>query len=88
MPSDLLPPPPVPAAAGTQGQPATDWSLLGLICQWRVVVAEVAEVYGLDLYDPAVRRRPWPGIRTMIFALLDRPGGLLRAALTYRGAVR
>ena len=44
----------------------------------------MAEVYGLDLYDPAVLARPWPGVRTMIFALLERPHGHLRAALTRR----
>lgn len=35
---------------------------------------------GLDLYDPAVRARPWPGVRTLIFSLLDT-SPRLRAAL-------
>ncbi len=61
-----------------------DGSLLGLVGQWRIVVAELAEVYHVDLYDPAILARPWSGIRTMIFALIDRPGSRLRAALTRR----
>ena len=61
-----------------------DGSLLAIVTHWRIVVAEMAEVYGLDLYDPATLARPWPGVRTMIFALLERPHGHLRAALTRR----
>jgi len=35
---------------------------------------------GIDLYDPAVRARPWPGVRTLIFSLLETDTRL-RAAL-------
>ena len=80
-PAALRPAPPKAAAAAG---PDIDRSLLGLVMNWRVVTVEVAEVYGIDLYDPAVLARPWPGIRDMIFALIDRPGGWLRAALTRR----
>lgn len=41
-------------------------------------------IYHLDLYDPAVLARPWPGIRTAIFALFTHPDSLLRRALTRR----
>lgn len=66
-------------------QPASDVdsSLLGLVMQWRVVVAELARVYGIDLYVAEVRARPWPGVRTMIFSLIDQPSRL-RDALTRR----
>ena len=70
--------------AASPSAPTIDGSLLAIVSQWRIVVAEMAEVYGLDLYDPAVLARPWPGVRTMIFALLDRPGSRLREALTRR----
>lgn len=78
MPRELRPAAPTAQVTGAQ----VDGSLLALVSHWRLVVAEVAEVYGLDLHDPAVLARPWPGVRTMIFALLERPGGWLRAALT------
>lgn len=35
---------------------------------------------GVDLYDAAVLARPWPGVRTLIFSLLDTDTRL-RAAL-------
>lgn len=49
---------------------------------WRLVVADLLQHFHLDLYDPAVLSRPWPGVRTAIFALIDTPGSRLRAALT------
>ncbi|MDJ1113239.1 hypothetical protein [Microbacterium dauci] len=45
--------------------------------------ADLAKEYGVDLWDPAILARPWPGIRTMIFSLLDSPTRL-RAVLTRR----
>lgn len=59
-----------------------DYSLLGLLTNWHIVIAELLE-RGIDLYDPVVRARPWPGIRTLIFSLYDAPTRL-RAALTRR----
>jgi hypothetical protein len=60
-----------------------DGSLLALVSNWRIVVAEL-NARGIDIYDPAVRARPWPGVRTAIFDLIDTPGSRLRAALTRR----
>ena len=57
-----------------------DGSLLALVTNWRLVVAELAE-RGVDLYDPIVLARPWPGVRAMIFSLIDSPTRL-RAVLT------
>ncbi|WP_417555590.1 hypothetical protein [Microbacterium sp.] len=79
---------PVPAALkpkheGPLGdKPQIDTSWLAIVQQWRVVVAELIE-RGVDLYDPAVRARPWPGVRTLIFSLLEQPTRL-REALTRR----
>ena len=53
---------------------------------WRYVQADLLAIYHLDLYDPAVLARPWPGVRGAIFALLDHPDSLLRRALTIREA--
>ncbi len=64
-------------------EPAIDTSLMAIVLNWRYVVADLIE-RGLDLYDPAVRARPWPGVRTAIFALIDTPGTRLREALTRR----
>jgi hypothetical protein len=75
--------PEAPAAARPAGEPDIDWSLLGLITHWRLVVAEMSRVHHVDLYDPVVLARPWPGVRTLIFSLIDSPTQL-RAALTRR----
>lgn len=63
-------------------KPAVDTSWLAIVAHWRIVVAELMR-QGVDLYDPAVRARPWPGVRTLIFSLLDEPSRL-REALTRR----
>ncbi len=60
-----------------------DLTMLSLIREWRTVIADLARHYHVDLYDPAVLARPWPGVRTMIFALLEEPTRL-RAALTLK----
>ncbi|GEM_PF-4586186 len=62
--------------------PEVDGSLLAIVTHWRVVVADLAQHFGVDLYDPAVLDRPWPGVRTMIFALLEMPESRLRRVLT------
>ncbi|WHP18840.1 hypothetical protein [Cellulomonas sp. ES6] len=64
--------------------PEVDGSLLAIVTHWRVVVADLAQYFGVDLYDPTVLARPWPGVRTMIFALLDMPESRLRRELTIR----
>lgn len=71
------------AAAPTAGQaPEVDQSMSALLTNWRLVVADMGQFYGIDLYDPSVRARPCQGVRTMIFSLLDMPESRLRRALT------
>jgi hypothetical protein len=48
---------------------------------WDAVVWDLATRCGIDVYDPAVRARPWPGIRTLIFGLVDDPSSRLHRAL-------
>lgn len=84
MPPESARPAAVDAPASSTATPATiDASWLQLILHWRVVVADLARHFHVDLYDPDVLARPWPGIRTMIFALIDEPTRL-REALTRR----
>ncbi|UOQ58553.1 hypothetical protein MUN78_06945 [Leucobacter allii] len=71
------------AAVTPTGKDTVDTSLVALVSHWRLVVADLALHYHVDLYDPAVLARPWPGVRTMIFSLLDSDTRL-RAALTRR----
>lgn len=71
---------PIPTGTGV-ATPA--WSILDLVQNWRLVEADLIKEYGIDLWDPAVRSRPWPGIRTAIYSLLDSPTRL-REALTRR----
>ena len=47
-------------------------------------MADLAQFFGVDLYDPAVLDGPWQGVRTMIVALLDMPESRLRRVLTIR----
>ncbi|MGV8972915.1 MAG: hypothetical protein ACOH10_11385 [Rhodoglobus sp.] len=41
-----------------------------VVGHWDLVIADLAERFGIDLYDPAVLARPWPGVRTLILGLL------------------
>ena len=68
-------------APGKKSADTVDGSLVAIVAQWRIVIADLALHYGIDLYDPAVQDRPWPGVRTMIFALIDQDTRL-RKALT------
>ena len=82
VPADLR-----PAAASTTPAakaPEVDGSVMAIVTHWRLVVSDLAEHFTIDLYNPAVLDRPWPGVRTMIFALLDMPESRLRRALTTR----
>lgn len=81
LPPSLKPANDESSAASGEG-PTIDTSWLAITQHWRIVVAELME-RGVDLYDPAVRARPWPGVRTLIFSLLDSPTRL-REALTRR----
>jgi hypothetical protein len=60
---------------------ATSW--LDLVEHWPLVHADLSSKHGLLLDDPAVLALPWPGVRTLIFSLLDEPTRL-RGALTTR----
>lgn len=60
-----------------------DGSCLALVNNWSLVVADLSKHHGIDLYDPQVLARPWLGIRTLIFSLIDEPTRL-REALTRR----
>ena len=81
MPADLRPEMPT---AASKPQPAVevDGSLYAVTANWRLVIAELME-RGIDLYDPAVLDRPWPGVRALIFSLLDSDTRF-RAVLTRR----
>lgn len=46
---------------------------------WAHVVPDLAEVYGVDLYDSAYADRPWPWLRGLILGLLHRSSALSRA---------
>lgn len=54
---------------------------LDILSHWDAVVADLAAT-GIDLYDPAVLARPWPGVRILILGLLDDPATRLHRALT------
>lgn len=75
---------PEPTSVVAASAPDIDRSMLALVMHWRLVIADLADFFGIDLYDPAVRSRPWMGVRTMIFALLEQPDSRLRRALTRR----
>ena len=81
MPEHLKPAAPT-GLPGKTPSDDVDGSFLAIVTHWRLVVAELAE-RGIDLYDPEVLARPWPGVRTVIFSLLDS-NTRLRAALTRR----
>lgn len=59
--------------------PRIDGSWLALVTHWRLLAADLSQVHGVDLHDPAVLARPWPGVRTMIFSLLDSDTRIRRA---------
>ncbi|MBN7792432.1 hypothetical protein [Microbacterium esteraromaticum] len=81
IPQNLKPAHDGPSAPSEAPQVDTSW--LAIVEHWRVVVADLAREFHVDVYDAAVRARPWPGVRTMIFALLESPTRL-REALTRR----
>lgn len=63
---------------GGKPVPKVDGSICALVENWRVVVADLALHFGVDLYDPAVLARPWPGVRTMIYSLVGSDTRLRR----------
>lgn len=81
-PPEVIPVAPRQVAADAKTD-EVDGSWLALLQHWRLVIADLSLHHGVDLYDPAVRARPWQGVRTMIFSLLDADTRL-RRALTRR----
>lgn len=57
-------------------QGSVEWG--DLLDRWGLIVLDLLEVYGVDLYDPSVRDRPWPWLRGLILGLLSRPSRLSR----------
>lgn len=55
------------------------WS--DILDNWALIVPDMAQFYGIDLYDPALNSRPWPWLRGLIFDLLSTPGSRLARAL-------
>lgn len=79
MPADLRPK--VQATTpGTTDKVMVDYSLVGLVTNWRLVVAELME-RGVDLHHRDVLAGPWVGIRTLIFSLIDSDTRLRRALI-------
>ncbi|WP_439593888.1 hypothetical protein [Microbacterium sp.] len=70
VPAHLKPSP--PATPTDKKTVEIDGSIFALVQNWQLVVAELVD-RGIDLYDPAVLARPWPGIRAAIFSLIDSP---------------
>lgn len=69
-----------PAAPSIKAKtPRIDGSWLAIVKHWRLMAADLSQVHGIDLHDPAVLARPWPGVRTMIFSLLDSDTRIRRA---------
>jgi|GEM_PF-1637784 len=66
-----------PAAPATDDRRSIWWT--DIVGHWDLVIQDLAERYRIDLYDPAVLARPWPGIRTLILGLLSVPSRLSRA---------
>ncbi|KZM78403.1 hypothetical protein [Cellulosimicrobium sp. I38E] len=52
-----------------------------ILGHWRLVVADLARLYGVDLTDPATWRRPWPPLRSLILTLPSEPTSRLHRAL-------
>lgn len=55
--------------------------LIDLVTRWDLVVRDLVAIYHVDLHDPAVLHRSWPGVRSLIFGLLSEPKSRLAAAL-------
>jgi len=48
---------------------------------WNLVVPDLADIYGVDLYDPALESRPWTWLRGLIYGLLSTPSSRLARKL-------
>lgn len=72
IPAALKPSAPAPATRGSIW-----WA--DIVPHWGLVQRDLAEKYQLDLHDPAVLARPWPGVRGLILGLLTEPSRLATA---------
>lgn len=70
VPAGLKPKPPTTTSTGRQ----VWW--IDIVTRWDLVHRDLAERYHIDLHDPAVLARPWPGVRTLILGLLSEPSRL------------
>ncbi len=52
---------------------------LDIVQNWGAVLADLSQLHGIDLFDPAVQERPWPGVRLLILDLLSADTRLARA---------
>ncbi len=52
-----------------------------ILPHWRLVVADLARVYGVDADARSAGLRPWPPIRALILTLPGEPTSRLRHAL-------
>ena len=66
-----------PKAAAPTGGRTFWWS--DIVPHWGAVVVDLSELHHVDLHDPAVLARPWPGVRSMIFGLLQADSRLANA---------
>ena len=73
---DYRVPPELKPAAAKAGKPVW-WG--DILANWNAVVLDLSERHGVDLYDPAVLARPWPGVRSMILGLLQVDSRLANA---------
>jgi len=70
-----------PGTAAAAGEPERVIWWWDIVQHWDLVLADMASLFGVDLYDPAVLARPSPGIRTLILTLPGNPRSLLHHAL-------
>lgn len=52
-----------------------------IVQHWGAVCADLSQLHHIDLHDPTVLARPWPGVRDLIFDLLSVPTSRLAVAL-------
>lgn len=50
-----------------------------IVPHWDLVARDLADRFGIDLWDPVVLARPWPGVRTLVLGLLSEPSRLANA---------
>ena len=69
-------------SGGTPDGPSTfraGWPQI--LPHWRLVVADLSRIHGVDLTDPAAWNRPWAPLRSLILTLPGEPTSRLRRAL-------